>query len=359
MISARRYLEENEITLQSDTGDVVLNEIYFGKIPQLLIMEELFDKFKLSYKKINIYKKPEQYRQLIKDPILKKIGKQICEGFGFKNTYITISKYEYINAYTLGVPRDKKGNAYDENEVPFDYKNFVGTVKITNSGFKFDSKKFGMNLLVCFTYGALFNKMLTTKELVAILLHEIGHTFSKVIYEKKILSGRADEKFADNFVAMYGYAEYLVSALSKMSIDYSQREKQIKNIPLIGSIVGISRALLNIAYRTLVNDEHPTIHKRMEDEIKHLENELKEADDMPVEMRQDIEEQLKRAKKVMDKFYSHSNDLSDIIVKGSGKYIESNHPFELFRDYKANQISSPEQINKRVGKMYKKKGFFR
>lgn len=359
MLSAERYLQENEPILQTDTGDVVLNEIYFGPIPQLLVMEELFDKLKLSYKKINIDKNPKQYRQLINDPILKKIGKQVCEGFGFKDVYITISKDEYINAYTIGIPVDDKGNSYDENEVPFNYERLVGTIKITNSGFKIETKKFGLNMLICLTLGILFKPVITTKELMAVLLHEIGHTFSKVIYNKKLLSGRVDEKFADNFCAMYGYAEYLVSAFTKMSIDYGDIEKVIKKVPLIGSIVGINRSLNSLLFRTLVDDPHPTLHKRMEDEIHHLEVELKDAENMSPQMKKDIEGQIKRARKILDDYYSNNDDLTDVIVKGSGKYLEPNHPFELYRDSEADKVSSPENINKRIGKVYHKKGFFR
>lgn len=359
MISAHTYLQENEQRLETDAGDIALNEIYFGQPPQLLVVEELFDKLRIAYKKIDINKNPKSYRQLINDPILAKIGKQIADTFGFKSVYITISKVEYINAYTIGIPTDSKGNNYDETEIPFNYDRLVGSVKITNSGFKIDKKKFGFNMLICLTFGILFKSDITTKELIAVLLHEIGHQFSRVIYNHKLLSGRVDEKFADNFAAMYGYAEYLISAFSKMAIDYSDLEKTIKQIPLIGAIVGINRAANKILYRTFAYDEHPTIYRRMEDQIRHLETELKMSKNMPPEMRKDIETQIEKSKKVMDDFYSSSQDLSDAIVKGSAKYIEPNHPFELMRDNEANKISSPEQINKRIDKIYHKKGFFR
>ena len=359
MLSAERYLQENEPILQTDTGDIVLNEIYFGPIPQLLVMEELFDKLKISYKKIDINKNPKQYRQLINDPILKKIGKQICDGFGFKDVYVTISKDEFINAYTIGIPVDNKGNSYDENEVPFNYEKLVGSVTMTNSGFKINTKKFKYNMLVCLTFGILFKSDITTKELIAVLLHEFGHTFSKVIYTNKMLTGRVDEKFADNFCAMYGYAEHLVSAFTKMGLQYTEGEKMVKQIPLIGSIVGINKSLNLLLFRTFCADPHPTVHKRMEDQIHQLEVELKNAENMSPEMRKDIEGQIQRAKKILDDFYANNDDLSDRIYKGTRRYLEPNHPFEVYEDSVANKTSSPENVNKRIAKVYHKKGFFR
>lgn len=374
MLSAHQYLQENDIILESDTGDIVLNEIYFGVIPQLLVIEDLFDKLKNSYKKMNINNLKE-YRKLINDPILKKIGLQLCDAFGFKNVYITIDKRECMNAYTIGIPVDKKGNTYDEKEVPFEYDKLVGTVKMTNGGFKFDSRKFGFNMLACLTYGILFKSPITTKELIAVLLHEIGHTFSKVIYNHKLLTGRVDEKFADNFAAMYGYAEHLVSAFSKMSMDYGDIERVIKQVPILGAIVGINRTFNSIVGLTLINDPHPVLYKRMEDLIKSLENELKATENMPPEMKKDIENQLQRSKELLDNFVSKdSNDLSDYIVKGTAKYIETNHPIENWREKEADKVASPYKIDKRVGEVYKqptndirkrvkevyhKKGFFR
>lgn len=361
MLSAKQYLQENEITLQSDKGNIILNEIYFGQIPELLVIEELFDKFKTSYKKLDITKNPRDFREMLADPILKKIGEKIAEAFGFKDVCVSVSKDTYINAYTMGIPVNSKGESYDETEVPFSYEHLVGSVVMTNSGFKFDKRKFKINMLVCLTYGILFKSDITTKELIAVLLHEIGHTFSKVIYNHKLLTGRVDEKFADNFAMMYGYSEYLVSAFTKMGYNYTEGEKVLKQIPLIGGLVGLQKAFNIMMYRTFNDDPHPTIYRRIEDQIKSLEYELKEDKTIPPEMKKDIQDQIDRSKQILNNFRSEqpNEDLTDMIMRKTNTDWAPNHPFEKSRDETADKVSSPEKINKRIGKIYHKKGFFR
>ena len=359
MLSARQFLESEII--DTDKGLVSLNEVYFGKIPQLLMIEELFDKFKLAYRKLDI-SSPAKFRVMIKDPILKNIERKIAETFGFKDVHIVIEKSEQMNAYTVPFQMDKKGMSYDVNDIPFDHEKLSGSVIMTNNGFKFESKKFNTNLLVCLFYGILFKSNITTPELVAILLHEIGHNFSKVIYKKKDLSGRVDEKFADNFAAMYGYSEQLISAFSKMSINYSSMEKSIKKIPILGGIVGINRILNDVLYRTMLPgvDPHPTMHTRMMNLMKELEFELKNDESMSPTMKKDIEGQIQRSKMLLDKYYNGENeDLSDTMLKKYNKYIQPNHPGEIIFDTAADQKAAPNQIHARINKIYHKKGFFR
>ena len=194
--------------------------MYFGKPFQLVAIEDLFDKFKASYSKSDPMKSGSTYRKMINDPILKKIGKHLSDCFGFKEVCITISRDTSLNAYTISFASDKKGNSYDLSENPFTPKQLAGAVTVTNSGFKFNTKKFSANLLVCLNLGILFRTELNTQELMGILMHEIGHNFSKVVIKADKMTDRINEKFADQFAAMYGYGPDLASAFSKMTVRY-------------------------------------------------------------------------------------------------------------------------------------------
>lgn len=57
-------------------------------------------------------------------------------------------------------------------------------------------------------------------EVMACLLHEIGHVFSKYIIPRDALNGRYDEKFADRFASLYGYGKETITLQTKFSVFY-------------------------------------------------------------------------------------------------------------------------------------------
>ena len=155
----------------------VLNEVYFGKVGGLLKLEEMFAKLKQEYSKLDPYNH-SVFKTLIKDPLLQKIAKEITSIFGYKETMVTFSNNRHLNAYTIPFATDDNGNSYDILERKIPYDKLVGAVTVTNSGFSFNTKKFPTNLLVVLNLGCLFKSAISIPELIAILLHEIGHTFS-------------------------------------------------------------------------------------------------------------------------------------------------------------------------------------
>ena len=50
-----------------------LNEMYFGKTPNLLSLEDLIGKFRKKYGKSKPMSNMADYREMIRDPILNKI----------------------------------------------------------------------------------------------------------------------------------------------------------------------------------------------------------------------------------------------------------------------------------------------
>lgn len=337
----------------------VLNEMYFGKPYQLITIEDLFDKFKASYSRSDPLKSGSTYREMLKDPILKKIGKYLSECFGFKETCLTIARDPSINAYTISFVSDNKGNSYDLMENPFTPKQLEGAVTITNAGFRFNQKKFATNLLVCLNLGILFRTEITTPELMGILLHEIGHNFSKVIIPAHKVSGRVNEKFADQFAAMYGYGADIASAFSKMTVIYGPIEKAFKNVPVVNILVGLSNIWDNALMRNSIQNEHPAMRSRMEAQIKQLEQDLKDTPELTPEMREDIKKQIERCKQIIAMTFDGTHDnMADRITYGYyGKY-EPNFSSERNEENMAEKYSNPEVINKKIGEMYQKHGLF-
>ena len=337
----------------------VLNEMYFGKPFQLVAIEDLFDKFKAAYSKSDPMKSGSTFRMMIKDPILKKIGKHLSDCFGFKEVCITIARDPTLNAYTISFISDHKGNSYDIRENPFTPKQISGAVTVTNAGFKFNQKKFATNLLVCLNLGILFRTEINTQELMGILLHEIGHNFSKVVISANKVSDRVNEKFADQFAAMYGYGPDIASAFSKMTVNYGPIEKAFKDVPVVNILVGLSNIWDNAVMRTSVQNEHPAMRSRMEAQIRQLEQDLKDTPELTPEMRADIKKQIERCKQIIDDtFESKRDNMADRITYGYYGKWEPDWSLEKYEEKQAEKYSGPETINKKIGEMYKKHGLF-
>ena len=336
----------------------VLNEMYFGKIPQLLMIEELFDKFKTKYKKYDAMKDRRAYREMIKDSILTKIGKAISDAFGYKEVALTIARDDTANAYTISFLADSKGNSYDENEKAFTPEQVKQSVIVTNRGFKFNKDKFAINLLICLNLGILFTPVFTTQELMAILMHEIGHSYSKVVIPAKQVSGRVDEKFADQFVAMYGYGNDFITAFTKMDYSYGPIEDKLKNVPIINILVGLNKIYDRYLVRSIGLDEHPAVKSRMMSQITQLEGELKNQDMSP-EMRKDIQKQIDMCKKSIDTYYNTYDTTTDKMLKKYGYEYEPEIGTEKELEIGANRKTAPDVLNKTINDMYHKKGFFK
>lgn len=143
----------------------IIQESYYGKLPEFDELENLFDRInakakKVGYTKSNPNKMPEH----------KKIEKIFTKLFGFKKTLIYWEPYSAANAYTLSL------NTY---MVFTDKKKSI--VKRDGKGF-YDSSH-SIVLTVYISVG-LLTTGLTSRELIAVILHEIGHNFDYSVWHK-------------------------------------------------------------------------------------------------------------------------------------------------------------------------------
>lgn len=101
------------------------------------------------------------------DPELFKLNRMVEKQFGFKTCSINVIPNKVINGCTY----------------PISYRNFGSKKKnviVTNTGFKF--KEEAEYCLIIFIYaGCMFDSTFTDREIMGMILHEIGHNFSAAL----------------------------------------------------------------------------------------------------------------------------------------------------------------------------------
>ena len=137
----------------------VLDEAYFGKQKELDELQKLIGAYRKKYTK--------KYALIgaaaNTDKALLKINRAFEKFFGFGDFALFIIDLANINAFTFAID-----NRYDA-KAPKD--------KLVNAKtFKF-SKDADFACLVCVYAGLMFNPLFTDEEIMAVILHEIGHNF--------------------------------------------------------------------------------------------------------------------------------------------------------------------------------------
>lgn len=136
----------------------LIQEAYYGKLPEFEMIEELLtsiiEKVKKDPKKCNPNKYPE----------MKKIQKLFTKIFGFKKSIIYWEPYNYEDAYTYSLNTfiilANKGKDY---------------IKKGDRGF-YDTSHTSV-LTVYLSVGLILTANLSASQLLACILHEIGHNF--------------------------------------------------------------------------------------------------------------------------------------------------------------------------------------
>lgn len=138
----------------------IINEAYIGDKPLEPILKQI-NKLRRPY--INKGFTEKFFNDFNTDPELFKLNRMIEDFFGFKTCSINLINNNIFNAYTF----------------PVSLRNFNSSKNLisTSNGFKF--KKEAEYCLMIFIYsGIMFDNDITDREILALLLHEIGHNFS-------------------------------------------------------------------------------------------------------------------------------------------------------------------------------------
>lgn len=144
--------------------DNIITEAYYGKLPEFETIEKCLDKIIIRVKKEGFAKaNPNKY------PEMKTINKLFCKIFGFKNSYIYWEPDNGPNGATVTM------GAY------LIYTDKSKYIEKTDRGF-YD--KTGTTVLTVYTSLGIIRLGLTSREILSVILHEIGHNFDMSDYQK-------------------------------------------------------------------------------------------------------------------------------------------------------------------------------
>ena len=147
----------------SESSIQCINEVYFGKTKELLEIEQQLDVFRNKYM--------EKYVLNMKvnsDMDLLKFDRMMEDYFGFGCFTLHIHNMQEANAFTMPI------------DYRYDYKNPRDNIIADKNGFKF-KKEFDYACILGIYSGVIFNPEFSTQEIMALILHEVGHNFNSVI----------------------------------------------------------------------------------------------------------------------------------------------------------------------------------
>ena len=158
-----RFITETYI--KNETAEPV-NEVYFGLIKEIQEMIDILHELRVKY-----IDRPNVGGSYIfygsnSDPMLNVLATKFESLFGFGVLDLNVVNQSAPNAWTHPV-------CYTIGENPSE------NIKSNSKGFYFD-KKLNYAATLCITSNVIFNKDYTDKEVLAIMLHEIGHSFVEV-----------------------------------------------------------------------------------------------------------------------------------------------------------------------------------
>lgn len=136
----------------------LMQEAYYGKLPEFDQMEKLFDVVIDKAKKEGQKCNPNKY------PEMKKIEKLFCKLFGFKKSIIYWEPYNMANAYTYSINTFLIFANKKEKMIEKQKNGFYDT---SNS----------IVLTVYLSVGLILTENMTSREMIGVILHEIGHNF--------------------------------------------------------------------------------------------------------------------------------------------------------------------------------------
>ena len=146
-----------DLELLIENNEEILNELYVGETPFIKKLINEISKARAPY--VGKLKKPIKGN---KDFI--KIGDMIAEEFGFKSVTFMVPYDTSMNAFTYPITRSIDKSVYG-----------IEPKFVKGKGLKYNNS--GLSTIVAVTSGVWFNSDFTDREIVAAIMHEIGHSF--------------------------------------------------------------------------------------------------------------------------------------------------------------------------------------
>lgn len=143
----------------------LITEAYVGETEGIKEMQKHLSAFRAKY--LGKFLKFDENINI--DPDLEKFNRAVEKQFGFETFNLRIVSSTTINAFTLPVSSN------------FDVNTVVKPQDVLEPGKMKFKKDLGLLGLVWIFYGVLANPKFTDREVLAIILHEIGHNFEYVM----------------------------------------------------------------------------------------------------------------------------------------------------------------------------------
>lgn len=215
----------------------ILNEVYIGKKASLKKMEEVIHNLREPY----LQDKGNNFTGLVniqRDPNLALLEKMLEEEFGFKNLYLSVSSKPCANAWTYPI------------DLYLDTSMDMGNLVVTsNTGYKFKPIAKAASSITL-TSKLLFDPRFTDAEILAIILHEVGHNFQSVMNGKL----RSITQMQSFIIYITAYSGYFLNLLY-VSNSFKDFENNIKrNIVRnngLGTIIGFGSMISAVAAKIL------------------------------------------------------------------------------------------------------------
>ena len=181
---------ENLINLRR--SEIILNEAFVVKSYTLLEIEKEFNKMRSE--KLDFYSNISQHPSIIN------INRLFEKQFGIHLFALKVDPSKEHNAYTMVIAANFDVAHY------VDLPNMItGTV---NEGFRWKEGN-GLCIIVNISYGLLSDPEITDSELVAIILHEIGHNFADALYGEINIANKRQmieyEKYLSGYATVIGF----------------------------------------------------------------------------------------------------------------------------------------------------------
>lgn len=181
-----------EDLIASRRNDIVMNEAYVGKTQTLLDIEREFNKMRSE--KLDFYSNISQHPSIIR------INRLFEKQFGMYLFALKIDPTKEHNAYTMVI-----ANNFDVAH----YMDLPSMVSGTmNEGFRWKEDN-GLCIIVHISYGMIIDENITDSELVAIILHEIGHNFADALYGEINIANKKQmieyEKYLSSYATVIGF----------------------------------------------------------------------------------------------------------------------------------------------------------
>ena len=189
-------------------GLFVLKEAFVGKTHELLLAEQYIAQLREKYmvKNNGYYELAKSLGNINMDPLLRKIEECLEKEFGFTNVYIVVS-LTVAEAQCITFPVHYNVAKYKEISEAFKNK---------NTGIKFDPKD-DLAFIACITSSLLFFPALSHAEILAVLLHEIGHNFEAPLLDNTFIPS-CFKVYGDVFIRNIMVSENMVDAITGLVV---------------------------------------------------------------------------------------------------------------------------------------------